>query len=254
MKSKLKQWLFRLLATMLFIIGLLLLLLLHPAFSYANKTSYKNYFIFHNTKLDSSVFSSLDKATKLIEKSDYYNPRLHLQICLHDGSLYPEWMKALRGQAFAWGWYNKVVLMGNADYKNNVIELNGYKWNAAQLLAHEMTHCLQFDKLGLLKSNPIAKIADWKWEGYPEYIARQEADEKDVSKDITRLLAVEQTNNNGWIQFSDGTGTVIQYYKYWLLVTYCIDIKRMTYTQLLKDTTSEKIVQKQMLNWYWQKK
>lgn len=251
MKHKLKRWLFKLVTTLLFMVGLLFLIVLHPALTYAHKTTHKNYILFHNKKLDLQVETCLDNATVLTAKSEFYNPHLKLQICLHDGSLYPEIMKALRGQAFAWGWYNKVILMGKADYKNNVVELNGYKWNATQLLAHEMMHCLQFNKLGLLKSNPMANIPEWKWEGYSEYIARQELDEKDVSKNIARLLAIEQTNNNGWIQFGDGTGTVIQYYRYWLLVAYCMNIKQMTYTQLLNDTTTEKSLQKQMMNWYW---
>ena len=35
------------------------------------------------------------------------------------------------------GFYNKVVL-GNLNTEINVVELNGYKWNFTQLLAHEM--------------------------------------------------------------------------------------------------------------------
>ena len=33
----------------------------------------------------------------------------------------------------------KVVLQGTANYKDNYLELNGYKWNLTELLAHELT-------------------------------------------------------------------------------------------------------------------
>ncbi len=46
------------------------------------------------------------------------------------------------------------------------------KWDLIKLLAHEPIYCHQFQKLGLRKSNPVAKIPEWKWEGDPEYIAR----------------------------------------------------------------------------------
>ena len=113
-------------------------------------------------------------------------------ICLNDGSNYPKLMQTIRGKAFAWGFYDKVVLQGTANYNYNYVELNGYKWNLTQLLAHEMTHCLQFDKLGLWKSNPIANIPNWKWEGYAEYVSRQNADQKNVSKNIAHLLRLRK--------------------------------------------------------------
>jgi hypothetical protein len=250
MKKKIKKWLLRLTVTGLLIAGLLLVIVLNPVLVYANKTTHNNYTIFHNKPLDPDLSLRLDKAEALVQKSEFYNARLRLDICLNDGSNYPKLMKILRGPAFAWGFYNKVVLMGYADYKNNYVTLNGYKWNLTQLLAHEMIHCYQFKKRGFWKSKPVANIPNWKWEGYPEYIARQNNDQKDLQKNIDRLIATEQKNTNGWIQFEDNTGTVIPYYKNWLLVQYCLDMKKMSYEQLLRDTTTEILVEQQMMDWY----
>ncbi len=156
----------------------------------------------------------------------------------------------LRGSAFAWGFYDKVVLMGNANYKDNYVELNGYKWNYTQLLAHEEIHCLQFHKFGLWKSNPIAKVPEWKWEGYPEYVARRNDNNNCLISNIDKLLKTEKTDNNNWILFDDSTGTVIPYYKNWLLLQYCLDIKKMSYSQLLKDTTNNQTTTQHMMKWY----
>ena len=248
MKRQMKKWAIRLTATALLTGGLLLIIILNPILTYANKTTHNNLTVFHNKTLDPTLLTKLDQATELLKASEFYNPDLHLDICLNDGSKYPKLIRAIRGQAFAWGFYNKVVLQGNANYNENYVELNGYKWNLTQLLAHEMTHCLQFDKLGFWKSKPIANIPNWKWEGYAEYVSRQNTDQKDLSKNIERLIATEK--NNWEVIFSDSTIAPKEYYDYWTLVQYCIDIKKMTYKQILADTTNQQTVRQEMMEWY----
>jgi hypothetical protein len=163
--------------------------------------------------------------------------------------MYPRLLSLLRGRAFAWGFYDKVVLQGNPGYEKNFVELNGYQWNLSQLLAHEMVHCLQFEKYGFWKSNPVAGIPEWKWEGYPEFIARASTGNI-LPQSISRLVEAEKHSNNGWISFPDGTGTVINYYKSWLLVWYCMDIKGMSYIRLLRDNTSGEAISDEMMTWY----
>jgi hypothetical protein len=248
MKRKIKKWTLRLTATALLIAGLLLIIILNPILTYANKTTHNNYRVFHNKTLDPTLLTKLDQATELLKASEFYNSNLQLDICLNDGSKYPKLIRALRGQAFAWGFYNKVVLQGTANFKDDYVELNGYRWNLTQLLAHEMTHCLQFDKLGFWNSKPIANIPNWKWEGYAEYVSRQNNDQKDLSKNINRLIA---TDKNNWaINFSDSTIAPREYYDYWTLVQYCMDIKKMNHKQILADTTSEQTVRQEMMGWF----
>lgn len=248
MKRKIKKWTLSLAATVFLIAGLLLIIILNPILSYANKTIHNNYTIFHDKALYPTFLNNLDQATELLKASEFYNPKLNYDICLNDGSNYPKLIRIIRGQAFAWGFYDKVVLQGNANVKNNYVELNGYKWNLTQLLAHEMTHCMQFDFLGFWKSNPIANIPNWKWEGYAEYISRQNADQTDIIKNIERFIKKEP---NKWeIQFADSTIVTREYYDNWLLIQYCIDIKKMSYKQILEDTTSNYLVRQEMMSWF----
>ncbi|MCY7420197.1 MAG: hypothetical protein LH478_00405, partial [Chitinophagaceae bacterium] len=105
-----------------------------------------------------------------------------------------------------------------------------------------------FYKLGLGKSKPIANIPNWKWEGYAEYVSRQNTDQKDLSKNIARFLA---TNKNNWaISFADTTIAPREYYDYWTLLQFCMDIKKMTYKQVLTDTASEQTVRQEMMKWF----
>jgi hypothetical protein len=251
MKQQMKKWALRLTATGLLCLGFLVGIILYPTFLYAHKTTFGNYSIYHNSPLDDAFIPQLNKATELTRMSDLSDKNLKLDICLNDGSLYPTLMMKLRGQAFAWGFYDKVVLMGNANCKDNFVELNGYKWNLTQLLAHEEIHCLQYNAFGLWKSNPIANYPNWKWEGYPEYVARRNPDQLDLVKNISRKMAQENTDKDGWaISFGDSTIAARNYYNSWLLTQYCLDIKKMTYENLLKDTTSEEGITIQMMNWF----
>lgn len=248
MKRKIKKWTLRLTATALLIAGLLLIIVLNPILTYANKTTYNNYTVFHNKTLHPELLTELDQATDFLKASEFYNPKLHFDICLNDGSKYPKLIRTLRGQAFAWGFYDKVVMQGAANYQDNYVELNGYKWNLTQLLAHELTHCLQFDKFGFWKSKPVANIPNWKWEGYAEYVSRQNSDQKDLSENINRLIATDKSN---WeIKFADSTIAPREYYDYWTLVQYCMDIKKMNYKQILADTTNEQTVRQEMMSWF----
>ena len=252
MKKQIRKWTFHLTVTILFIAGLLLIAILNPILTYANKTTHNNYTIFHNKTYDQNLNLHLDQATELLKNSEFYNSKLRFDICLNDGSIYPKFMKTILGQSFASGFYNKVVLHGSANYKENFVELNGYKWNLTQLLAHELTHCLQYDNLGLLKSSPLGKIPTWKKEGYPEYIARQNQDQTNLIKNITRLNEAIRKDKNEWgISFADSTFVGKDYYSWWILIQYCMDIKKMTYRQVLDDTTKQENVRQEMMNWYY---
>ena len=245
---KKKKWILRSIATVLFLAGLLMIIILNPILTYANKTPHKNFSIYHNQNIDPILFRSLDQATILLKTSEFFTNNLKLDICLNEGSTYPTIIKTLRGRAFAWGFYDKVVLQGTMNCKANFVELNGYKWNLTQLLAHEMTHCLQFEKLGFWGSKPISNIPNWKWEGYAEYVSRQNADQKDLKKNIDRL---QQTDKNIWeVKFEDNTITSREYYNYWSMVKYCLDVKKMSYQQLLTDETSEQSIKQEMMKWY----
>lgn len=248
MKRTIKKWTLRLVVTVLLIAGLLFVIVLNPILAYANKTIHNNCTIYHNKTIDPLLTSALDQAGMLLATSEFYNSSLKFDICINDGSAYPAIMKTIRGQAFAWGFYDKVVMQGAMNCGDNFVELNGYKWNLIQLLAHEMTHCLQFDKLGLLKSNPVANIPIWKWEGYAEYISRQNTSQKNLIKNIGRL---QQANEHSWeIKFEDNTIVPKEYYGYWTLVQYCLDIKKMTYEELLTNAVSEQSIRNEMMKWY----
>ena len=249
MHKTVKKWLLRLCATTLLILGLLVAIIANPSWLYANKKNHTNFFILHHSPLNTAVQARLEEASLLLKKSELYDSAFSMEICLNDGSSYPGIVGTLGGLAFARGFYNKIVLFGFSDYGNNYSSLSGRRWNFAQLLAHEAIHCLQFNKYGLWNSKPLADIPDWKWEGYPEYIARRNGNADALKMNIRKLIDLEKISKETWINFEDGTGSPILYYKDWLLVSYCMDIKKMSFGQLLSDNSSREVLWEEMMKW-----
>lgn len=228
--------------------GLTIIIVLNPSYLYASKTEMGNYTVYHNRDFHPRMTRIVQETNEILKSSEFYDKNLQIDVCVNDGSYYPLIIRKLRGQAFGYGFYNKVVLQGTSHYQENFVELNGYKWDLTALLAHEITHCLQFEKLGFYKSNPIARIPNWKWEGYAEYISRKNNDQKELSKNIAKL---QVTNKNSWeVKFSDNTITPKDYYEYWTLIQFCMDIKKMTYQDILMDTTSETMIKEEMMKWF----
>ncbi|MEO6818392.1 MAG: hypothetical protein ABI204_01595 [Ginsengibacter sp.] len=251
MKRKIIKWAGRLLSLFLFLFVILITIVLNPILTYAHKTTFSNFTIYHEKPLDKEFESILNAAIKLLKTSEIYDANLKIDLCLNDGSTYPKIVQSFQSPAFGIGFYNKIVIMGTMNCTENYDALNGYKWNLTQLITHEAIHCFQFNKFGFWKSNPMATYPDWKWEGYNEYVARQSTDQTNLFENIERLNAADSTDKTEWgVMFADSTFVGKDYYRWWILMQYCMDTKKMTYQQVLQDTTQEKNVRQEMLNWY----
>lgn len=228
--------------------------MLSPILLYANKTVKGNFSIYHNRPLDKHLLNQLKQSSFITKESELYDSGLKIDVCLKDDSKYPFLIEKILGRDLLTSFYNKIVFTGDeVNYDKNYIAINGHRWNLTEMLAHVQVHCLEFKKFGLWKSNPIARHPDWKWEGYPEYIARQNAQIGNLQTGIKTLLLTEKDNKSGWMTLSDNTEILIHYFKYRLLVQYCLEVKKMSFVQLLQDTTKEETVREQMMNWYGKK-
>jgi len=256
MKRKILKWILRFTVLIVILIGVLILTVLNPTLLYAKKTVLENYTVYHNKPLDKDLIPRLDNARNIIKENQLFDSSLKFDICLNDGSLYPSLLEIFMGQAFALGFTsNKVAICGEANFKENYVEVNGYKWNLTQLLAHEETHCIVYNKIGFWKSNPIANNPKWKWEGYPEYVSRRNQDQLNLVKNIKQLDEALELDKTQWgISFADSTVTSIEYFSYRLLTQYCLEIKKMTFEEFLSDTTSEQTIKTQMRKWYSMRK
>ncbi len=252
---KAKTWTLRIVSLGLLSFFTITVAVFNPGVIYANKTQIGNYRVLHQGELSTAIETRIKSIDKIVDKSEFYDSQLSIDLCLDDGSPYTRIFTTLMSPAFGRGFSNKVVIFGDADFDKNHVTLNGYRWNLEQLFAHEITHVLQFNRLGLWGSQPIANHPEWKWEGYAEYVSRKSPDQRDLHQNIRRLEQQITENPNEWgVFFTDGTVAPRFYYRYWLLVQYCLDIKGMTYTELLESAITAQKAQSEMDIWYEQQR
>ena len=151
-KNQLKKWTLRISVTIVFIIGLLAGIVLKPSLLYAHSTADGTYTIYLQRVLAPQFVGQLNKANELLKASELYDSSLKLSICLNDGSYYPQLIQKLGGTVFGRGFAHEVVLGGEMNAAGNYVQINGYKWNLVELLAHEATHCMEFNRYGLRHS------------------------------------------------------------------------------------------------------
>lgn len=244
-------WAKRIISTISLVLGLLAGIIVFPGLVYAHRSAINSVHVFYQTTLSPGFEQTLQTALADIRNSPLSTGTEAYDLCLDDGSIYPGIIRRSTGAAFARGFGNKVVLMAPTDAAAKRAILNGHAWDLEQLIAHEMTHCLQFKHYGLWHSNPLAGHADWKWEGYPEWVARRKPDQLGLIRNIARKVEQDKTDPNGWsYTFSDGTESPRNYYDAWLLMQYCLDVKKMSYDEVLNDKTTEAVLQNEMMRWY----
>jgi hypothetical protein len=232
-------------------------IILFPQPLFANKMQYKEFTVYSSDKIDDNIKIVLDNAVNLVRKSELYDSKYNYNIILCNNSFYNKIDDKLLGVgSTARSRLNNVIIKVRIDPENNLAFPAFHKAcevNLTELIAHEMTHCLQANKYGMLKFNPFKHPEFWKLEGYPDYIAKQrELLSKDYSltSDIDRYVTLESKATDNWISSQEGGCEVPNYYyKGKLMMEYLMDIKHFSYDQILKDTTSENTVYGEMIRW-----
>lgn len=256
--KKIIRYSLRVLLVLVLMLTLLIVFMLNPQIVYAKKQHYKHFTIYSKSGYPGGYEKVLDKTLELVKKSELYTPGLKPDIFLNDGngSSVKFVLKKAIGEAFAWGYHNNVILNGSTDASLTWLQLNGYNRHLARTIAHELIHCYQAKKLGLFKSNPIAGIPHWKWEGYAEYICYKSAVKNETRvlyEAIAKYEAEKDKDDFAWSTVNIDEGESFagkDYYRFWIMVKYLSDIKRFNFDQLLKTDMTEEQVFGEMIKWY----
>jgi hypothetical protein len=231
------------------------IIVLFPQYLFANKMGYKNFTVYSNNNIDNNIKTVLDNAMILVEKSELYDSNYRYNVILCYNTFYNKIDDELLGNSpTARTTLSNIVIKVKINAEKNLAFPTFRKAceiNLTELLAHEMTHCLQANKYGILKFNPFKHPEFWKLEGYPEYISKQaELSSKDYSleKDIDTYVRGKNAKNGRWIKES-GCEVPDYYYKGKLLLQYLMDIEHLSYDQILRDTASENTVYEEMIKW-----
>jgi hypothetical protein len=235
----------------------LLTIIMFPKPLFANTLKHGQFVVHSNSEIDANITTILDDATDLIRHSELYDPTMQFDVYLSYNTLFDKIDDALIGHGPSARATNKYVTIKVAvDVKKNLFFPTYYQrcqGNLTYLLTHELVHVLQESKYGKLKFNPFTHPEYWKLEGYPEYIARRparQASDYDLASQIDTYMQRERTSTDMWMSIEDGGCKVPNYYYRGRLMTaYLMDIKHLSYDQILEDTTSENTIFSEMIKW-----
>ena len=232
------------------------IIILFPQRLFAHKISYKEFIVYSNNKIDESIKAVLDGASALVQRSELYDPGYKYNIILCNNSFYNKIDNKIlgTGPAARATLHNVIIKVRIDPVKNQAFPTfpKACTINLTHMIAHEMTHCLQANKYGLLKFNPFKHPEFWKLEGYPEYISKQNdlsRNDYSLTADIDTYLRLKNKATGIWIPSENGCEVPDYYYEGRLIIEYLIDIKHLSYDQILKDTVSENIIFQQIIKW-----
>ncbi|GHT66304.1 hypothetical protein FACS189452_01960 [Bacteroidia bacterium] len=121
----------------------------------------------------------------------------------------------------------KCDIANDSVYKNNIKD--NYTKKLSGTIAHEATHTLIKEKIGLRK---FIMLPTWKNEGYCEYIAYNNAN---ATKEAKEYLIVNKNNHK----------PSADYRRYYYAVAYLIDIEKMSFDDIMTtDLSLEQVLEK----------
>ena len=231
---------------------LLILVVLYPQNLFANRMLHGSFTVYSNAAIDEKITMVLDDALELVEHAEIYDPTYHYDIFLCSGTFYNELDNKLLGRVLARATDNNILLKVEVDLDKNRLVGPKNSRNLTTTIAHEMIHCLQAHRYGKLKFNPWNHPELWKLEGYPEYFSKRskiKSEHYHLRDEIQRLIEFEEQPNNGWIEIEKGQYDPVVYFRGRLMVEYLMDVKRLTYDQILNKEIKANSVYHEMLVW-----
>ena len=239
MKNRIKKTFYSLLLLFSICFIGLAVFMLNPQLSYSCQTNYKDITVFHNKRLDSTLFKIIDTSLVVIQNTLLYEADFKSELCLNDGSIYPNVIRKVLGNDVLRAFSNKLVDLSKSGDEASKIIAWEQELELQQFLTHGFIHNLQYQHHGFFDANPLGKHPNWKWEGYVEYELFGKI--RDL-KEIIKLLENENQDDYSWIDLGNNKKTLKLHIRYLAMTKYCFDVLKMDYETFMKDDRSEEAI------------
>jgi hypothetical protein len=150
---------------------------LFPQLFYKNQIQYKNLTVYSNYTIDNQIYKILDSAIILINDNVSIRNTDSYKVFLCN-SYFLFWFHTFLGKlpVGASDYITNNIYVANADLvrnnANSSLEKKQYHGRSIQsVIAHEQTHIMIRNNVGILAYSDLMKKANWKVEGYCEWIA-----------------------------------------------------------------------------------
>lgn len=247
--------------TLTVFIGGILSLILFPQPLFSHSYEYGNFKIYSNVEVNQAALNSaIERANAIVKTSELYDEAFAYDLFLAGGTSFNKIDDLILGEwAVARAIDNNVVIKRQVNMEKGTVRNGQNQFDLVYVLVHEMIHCLQSNKYGKWTFNPLHHPPFWKLEGYPEYMGRRallESETYDLKKGIGDFLkrTAENDDPHQIIQISEKESTPYIYYKGRLMVEYLMDVKGVSYDDILDESITEASVYSEMLDWFEEQK
>lgn len=200
--------------------------LIFPQVLFAREVSYKNFNVYSRQPLDEGIYKVLESAEARLEKSPLYDKNLTHKIFISDTFPFYAFLNPRGRGSFGNTTTGIGIMINKADVSGDLVFRNleqNNKRPLSDVIAHETTHLLIQNKLGLRKAFALPR---WKVEGYCEYVAGN-----------TTIGFEEGTRR--WKKNPDDDSTYL-YFKYHQMVRYLLDDEEISVDELFTKDFDEK--------------
>ncbi|MCD7898532.1 MAG: hypothetical protein LUH22_01250 [Bacteroides sp.] len=205
----------------LFVVGILYLgFTFYPTAIFRDTVEHKNYCLHMNTQTHIEEIKSLiDSVDNHLRTSELYSPP-HMHIAFCDNHITYGLLTHISYSSFGvTQLLSNFIILSKTDLEQKTIIANkkGNNQRSIQsVLLHEITHILINNHYGMEQFS----INEWKKEGYCEYMAQDSS--FDIERGFEKFKRGEIDKNPSYL-----------YFKYRLYVTYLMDIRHMSFKEIV---------------------
>lgn len=217
---------------------------------FSDNYKFGQYTLYTNSKFDNSS-EFLDKIDQRLRACELYDEKLEHNIYLFSSESKFKFFATIAGsgypaQGFNMNAFNKIYISRpfieqvHSDRKsaNKLVPYSAMEGNIEETICHEIIHSFVYNKLG---NKRASSLPTWKQEGYAEYAANLLPKRNDTTYNFKNRVELYKDTS-----FWEGNQFVFEYYEAEILVEFLIDIKKMTFEQLMADTFTYEMALKKL--------
>jgi hypothetical protein len=219
-------------------------------FWFSENYKFKKYNLYTNSVLNNSseLLSKIDQRLKACE---LYSDKIDHNIYIFSSESKFKFYSKVAGsgypaQGFNMHAFNNIYISKpfieqvHSDRKkaSKLVPYSAMEGTIEETICHEIIHSFVYERLG---SKKASSLPTWKQEGYAEYGANIYSKKNDANYNFKDR--VELYNNT---EFWEGNKFVFEYYEAEILVEFLMDIKKVTFNQLMSDNYTYEMALKKL--------
>ena len=212
--------------------------------------NFGKYNLYTNSAFDNST-EYLNQIDQRVKACELYDDNLEHNIYIFSSESKFKFYASIAGsgypaQGFNMHVFNKIYISEpfieqvHSDRKaaNKIVVYSAMEGNTQETICHELIHSFVYKKLG---SKKAASLPTWKQEGYAEYASNIFPKRIDTTYSFKNRVELYKDSI-----FWEGNKFVFEYYESEILVEFLIDIKKITFEQLMADTFTYEMALKEL--------